>query len=408
MKKQILLFIFLILVLILFNNLIHEFFYSPSMLDSNQLVNKQQVTSQKLFNDTWKIIRDKFYDSSLNVQDWKRWKDHYKGKIKNDADADIAINTMLESLNDPYSRYLNKSNYAEQNTSINSKISGIGANIAAIRGKTYVVSVIDGTPADIAKLKSGDIILKVNNKNVGGMKTTEVVGLVRGPKDSKVKLTILRNNKTIVKTLARKEIKIKTVESSVDKNIGYIKIISFIGETTPSEFVNALQKTSKTKGLIIDLRGNTGGLLPNAVFISNLFINKGTLVSIVGRNGYKNNIYAQDNDYIVKKPMLILVNEGSASASEIFSGALKDYHKAKLIGTRTFGKGMVQKIYPLPNQTGLNLTIAKYLTPAGHDINKKGITPDIEVKETYKDYTKRKDTQLNKAKLIMSEMISKK
>ena len=132
------------------------------------------------------------------------------------------------------------------------------------------------------------------------------------------------------------------------------------------------------------------------------------MVSIVGRNGAKTNIYAQQNDYIVDKPMLILVNGDSASASEIFSGALKDYHKAKLVGTRTFGKGMVQKIFPLPNETGLNLTIAKYLTPSGHDINKKGIAPDIEINENRKDLLSRKDTQLDKAKMILTKIIKEK
>lgn len=407
MKKQILIFILLVFVLLVFNRLLmRNFALNSTLLDTNDLVNTNHISSQKLFDNTWSIIKNNFYDAKLNEQNWNRWKKHYKGKIKTDDDANVAINTMLESLDDPYSRYMDKKNYAEQNTSINSKITGIGVNISSMNGKTVVVSVIEGSPAFFAKIKPGDVILKVNNKKITGLKTSEVADIVRGPENSYVKLTILRNKQKLIFKIKRKEIKIETVKSSVDKNIGYIQILSFIGSTTPEEFVNALEKTDNTDGLIIDLRGNTGGLLPNAVFIANMFINHGKIVSIVGRNGHKKNIYAQDTDFIVEKPILILVDEGSASASEILSGAMKDYHKAKLIGTRTFGKGMVQKIIPMPNETGLNLTIAKYLTPAGHDINKKGISPDIEVKISTKDIINRNDTQLKEAKSIMTKMIT--
>ena len=183
---------------------------------------------------------------------------------------------------------------------------------------------------------------------------------------------------------------------------------SFISAATPNEFLEALENTHDTKGLIIDLRGNTGGLLPNAVFISNLFISKGKIVSIVGRNGYHYDIMAQDTNVNIDKPVIILVDGASASASEIFSGAMKDYHKAKLIGTKTYGKGMVQKIIPMPNETGLNLTVAKYLTPKGNDINKLGINPDIEMPIKQTDILARKDVQLEKAKAVLTGMISAK
>ncbi len=158
--------------------------------------------------------------------------------------------------------------------------------------------------------------------------------------------------------------------------------MSFISSSTPHEFLEALENTDKTEGLIIDIRGNTGGLLPNAVFVTNLFIPRGKIVSIVGRNGFQKDIMAQDNNVNIEKPVIILVDGASASASEIFSGAMKDYRRAKLIGTKTYGKGMVQKIIPMPNETGLNLTIAKYLTPKGKDINKLGIDPDIVLPQT--------------------------
>lgn len=409
MKKQVTIFILLVLALFIFNKfLMDEFLGNSTLVDTDNLLSRERVNSQKLFDRAWLIVKRDFYDSKLNDQHWERWKKHYKGRIQTDEDANVAINTMIESLDDPYSRYLNKNDYAEQNTSISSKITGIGVNISSFGGKTYIVSVIEDTPAFDAKLKSGDIILKVNGKKISGMKTSEVADLVRGEENSVVELVILRKKKLITKKIKRREIKIKTVKSSVDKNIGYIQVITFIGTTTTSEFLEALSKTSNTKGLIIDLRGNTGGLLPNAIFIANMFVDKGNLVSIVGRNGSKRDIYAQDSDYIVDKPTLILVDGASASASEILSGALQDHHKAKLLGTKTFGKGMVQKIIPLPNETGLNLTIAKYLTPAGHDINKKGITPDFVVNLSEKDLINKQDIQLNKAKIILAKMINEK
>ena len=158
--------------------------------------------------------------------------------------------------------------------------------------------------------------------------------------------------------------------------------------------------------MIIDIRGNTGGLLPNAVFVTNLFIPKGKIVSIVGRNNYHYDIMAQDNNVNIEKPVIILVDGASASASEIFSGAMKDYHRAKLIGTKTYGKGMVQKIISMPNETGINLTIAKYLTPKGKDINKQGINPDVILPLKREDIIERKDTQLETAKNMMEQMIS--
>lgn len=407
MKKQIVIFILLVLSLFIFNKfLMGEFISNSAILSTDELVNNKKVTSQELFDQTWQIVKSNFYDPVLNGQSWDRWKKHYSGKIKTDEDAQVAISTMLESLDDPYSRYLDKKSYAEQNTSISSKITGIGVNITSRAGQIVVINVIEGSPAQAEGLKSDDIITKVNGKDIKGIKPSEAANIIRGPENTPVEITVVRKKQSITKKIVRKEIKIETVKSSVDKNIGYIRIISFIGTTTPVEFMNAIQKTNKTDGLIIDLRGNTGGLLPNAVFIANVFIDEGkNLVSIVSRNGYKHNIYAQDTGYVIDKPLLILIDGGSASASEIFSGALKDYHRAKLLGTKTFGKGMVQKIIPMPNQTGLDLTIAKYLTPAGHDINKKGIKPDIEVKLSEKDLYTRNDIQLKKAKVVLSEMI---
>lgn len=380
--------------------------HNPMLNENQKEIDTTRVSAQTLFDKSWSTIRAEYYDPNFNHQKWVRWKNHYQGKIKTEEDAKVAIETMLASLDDPYSRFLTKQEFSEQNTSISSKISGIGVNIVNDAGKIRIISVIEETPAQFADLKPDDVILAIDSKKVSGLSLAEVSNLVKGPANTFVSLDILRNNEKLSKKVIRKEIKIKTVKSNLDKEIGYIQISSFISNSTPNEFLEALENTHDSKGLIIDLRGNTGGLLTNAIFIANLFIDKGKLVSIVGRNGYKYDIMAQDTNFQVEKPIILLVNGSSASASEILSGAMKDYHKAKIIGTKTYGKGMVQKIIPMPNETGLNLTIAKYLTPKGKDINKKGISPDVEVHFTRQDIEQKQDIQLETAKKLMNKIIA--
>lgn len=381
--------------------------HNPMLTSDTQTVDTTKISPQNLYDRTWQIVKNEYYDPNFNHQHWARWKNRYDGKIQTEEDAKVAIDTMLASLDDPYSRFLTKEEFSEQNTSITSKISGIGVNIINDSGKIRIISVIENTPAQFADVHAGDIILAIDGKKVSGLSLAEVSNLVKGPTNTFVSVDILRNNERINKKIIRKEIKIKTVKSYIENNIGYIQISSFISNSTPNEFLEALENTNNTEGLIVDLRGNTGGLLTNAIFVANLFIEKGRLVSIVGRNGYRYDVMARDTDLEIKKPVIVLVNGASASASEILSGALKDYHKAKIIGTRTYGKGMVQKIIPLPNKTGINLTIAKYLTPKGKDINKKGISPDIEVEFTPKDISNRKDVQLETAKHVLEKIIAK-
>ena len=171
------------------------------------MVNKSHISSQRLFDNTWDVIRDNYYDSSMNHQVWKRWKEHYHGKIKTDEDAKVAIDTMLASLDDPYSVFLSKSEYDEQNNSINSKITGIGVNISTISGKTHIINVMEGTPAQFANLLPDDIILSIDGKDISGLSLSEVANLVRGPENTFVQLTILRNKDKLVKKVMRKEIK---------------------------------------------------------------------------------------------------------------------------------------------------------------------------------------------------------
>ena len=405
-NKQVLIFIMSVLILVVFNKVFLSTFTKTNAYFTKQsMINSEEVAPQKLFDRTWRIISKEYYEPTLNQQNWARWKYHYQGKIKTEDDARVAIDSMIASLNEPYTRFMPKKDFEDLTTSITSKIYGIGVNIYSDSGKIVIFNVMPATPADFAQLKQGDIISAVNGKDTNGMNISEVASLVRGPENSIVELTILRNNNKIIKKIKRKEIKIKTVKSSIlDNHIGYIQILSFMSGTTPNEFLEALENTKNTDSLILDLRGNTGGLLNNAVFIADLFLPRGTIVDIIYRNGYKKTIKSQAEMQPIKKPIVVLVNGASASASEILSGALKDYHRATLVGKKTFGKGLVQKVVPLPNETGVNITIARYLTPNGIDINKQGIKPDIEIGNDYEVMINNKnDEQLEKAKDLLND-----
>ena len=238
----------------------------------------------------------------------------------------------------------------------------------------------------------------MNSTSTKGVLLKDVAEMIRGEQGTIVTLTLLRGDKTLVKKIKREEIKIKTVKyKMLDNNIAYIRITSFISAETSNEFTKALFDTRQASGLIVDVRGNYGGLLSNAIYISDMFLDKGNIVSTVNREGKEVDYPAEAGSVFTNIPMVVLVDEASASASEIFSGAMQDNKRAVLVGETTFGKGLVQMITELPDGSGVNLTVAKYLTPAGTDINKKGIKPNYKV--AYKETNSKKelDTQLDKA-----------
>lgn len=404
-KEFILFIIMLTAVYFLYQFIMNSLLIPPSKIDSDELINKNQVSPQELYDKSWNAVRKNYMDGTYNNQDWNRWRYRYKGKLLTDEDARVAIETMVASLDDNYTRFLSKKEYAEQYNSIDAHITGIGVNIMSQAGKTVIYSVIEGTPAEAAGLLADDIVLYVDGISVSGLDISKVAEKIRGPENSLVTLKIKRGSNVLTKKIVRKKIEIKSVEYSVkEDNIGYIRIKSFIGSNTVSEFTHALAELNDTKALIIDLRGNTGGLLTNAVVLANMFLNEGKIVSIVSKNGKRNDISAQVSLGVITKPTVLLVDGASASASEILSGALKDNHKAILVGTRTFGKGLVQQIIPLPNGTGLNVTVAKYLTPNGTDINKKGIEPDYKVEYSLSDLKAKNDVQLKKAEEVINQM----
>ncbi|MDD3150680.1 MAG: S41 family peptidase, partial [Candidatus Gastranaerophilales bacterium] len=274
--------------------------------------------SQKVFLEAWNVIKEQHFDKTQNDQDWSRWKKRYLGKIKTNDDAYLAINSMAESLDDPYTRFLNPKEFKEQNMSIDAKLFGIGVNIAKIKEDIVIVHVIEDTPAQKVRLKNGDIITQVNGINIKGFSLRKVADLVRGNAGSTVNLTVLRNKKKLSIPITREEINIKSVNYKMLNNkYAYIQITSFISQETTDEVKKALIETADAKGIILDLRGNTGGLLPNAILIANMFIENAPIVSIVDRDGHKETIKAGKLSLNQEKPVVVLINKGSASASEI-------------------------------------------------------------------------------------------
>jgi carboxyl-terminal processing protease len=258
---------------------------------------------------------------------------------------------------------------------------------------------MDDTPAARAGMRPNDVITEIEGKSTAGMAIEDAADRIRGEIGTKVTLTVKRGTNLITFKIPRQEIRIKSVftKELEQKSIGYIRLNSFISESALSEMQEAIAKFKKKRGLILDLRGNYGGLLSNAVDISDLFLGSNeVIVSMVDRN-HDRQVFKASGGREVKQPMVILIDGGSASASEILSGALKDHDRATLIGTTTFGKGLVQKINPLSDGSGLNITVSKYFTPEGTDINKKGIAPDLTVKLSEKDILNNRDLQLNAA-----------
>ena len=382
-----------------------------------------------LYQKVWELIRKDYVDQTFNSQDWNIWKERYKGKLKTLDDTHKAIETMLASLGDRYTRFLSKKDFEDETQAINAKLTGVGIQIGLDKSqRLIIIAPIEGTPAYKAGLMPSDEITEINGSSTKGISVEEAATQIKGPVGTKVILTILRGKETFKKTIARAEIPIKAIAKGhsriIRKSIGYIRLNSFISQEASKEMKEALKELSKANGLIVDLRDNPGGLLTNAIEISDMFLNEGVIVSTVDRDGYIQSVHA-DKKLETEKPMVVLVNGNSASASEIFSGALKDNQRAKVVGSTTFGKGLVQGINKLEDGSGVNITIAKYLTPAKVDINQLGIKPDYEIKLTIDDYkaskgpwfsdpnqlpSKRKpddgkDVQLEKGIEVLKEMI---
>lgn len=319
---------------------------------------------------------------------------------------DSAINGVLQSL-DPYSAYMSPELFKEMQTDTRGQFGGLGIEIGMEAGVVKVISPIDDTPAAKAGIKAGDYIVKIGKEQVQGKSLMEAVKLMRGPVGTSIDLTVRRKNvkKPLEFNITRKIIQVQSVSSRViskDKNLGYIRLKSF-NENSDEQFLKLIkkfEKNSKIKGYVLDLRNNPGGLLTQAINITDFFLDDGEIVSTKGRKiSETRKFFARKGDEIKGKPIVVLINNGSASASEIFAGALKDHKRAIILGENSYGKGSVQSIIPLRNGGGMRLTISKYYLPSGKSISEVGVTPDILVEETEKDFkiNSERDNQLNYA-----------
>jgi len=319
---------------------------------------------------------------------------------------DSAINGVLQSL-DPYSAYMSPETFKEMQTDTSGQFGGLGIEIGMEAGVVKVISPIDDTPAAKAGIKAGDYIVKIGEEQVQGKSLMDAVKLMRGPVGSSINLTIRRKKvkKPLEFKITRKIIQVQSVSSEIiskNKNLGYIRLKSF-NENSDKQFLKSLkkfEKNTKIKGYVIDLRNNPGGLLTQAINITDFFLNDGEIVSTKGRNvSETRKFFAKRGDETNGKPVIVLINYGSASASEIFAGALKDHKRAIILGENSYGKGSVQSIIPLRNGGGIRLTISKYYLPSGKSISEVGVTPDIVVEEVGENFKIKsdKDNQLNYA-----------
>ena len=337
---------------------------------------------------------------------FEKIKDDYVDEIDQAEMIESAINGVLQSL-DPYSAYMSPEFFKEMQTDTSGQFGGLGIEIGMESGVVKVISPIDDTPAARAGIKAGDYIVKIGKEQVQGKSLMEAVKLMRGPIDTSIKLTVRRKNvkKPLEFEITRRIIEVKSVSSEIigkDKNLGYIRLKSF-NENSDKQFLKSLkefEKNSNVKGYILDLRNNPGGLLTKAINITDFFLDDGEIVSTKGRNiSETRKFFARKGDEIKGKPVVVLINNGSASASEIFAGALKDHKRAIILGENSYGKGSVQSIIPLRNGGGMRLTISKYYLPSGKSISEVGVTPDILVEETGDDFKIKSDNdnQLNYA-----------
>ena len=366
---------------------------------------------QMLYEQVWKLVNSKYVDHTNNQQDWKRWRNKYDKVINTNEDAYVAIQTMLASLNDPYTKFLDPKEFEEETSSIKGSLKGIGVQIGLREGKLVIIAPIEDTPGEKAGLLAEDEILEIDGQSTKGITIDKAADRIRGEEGTFVTLLIKRKNQeNKLYKIQRAEIEIKSVSTKVpekaqlDDCVGYIRLSSFISKNATSEFESALNQYRNKKGFIIDLRSNPGGLLSNAILISDMFLDGGIIVSTVDRDGYKETTRATKR-YVTDKPIVILINKGSASASEIFSGAMKDNKRALLVGENSFGKGLVQEVNKLMGGSGANITIQKYLTPNGTDINKKGIAPDVTIELTEENIKAKDDVQLKKANELLVQMI---
>ena len=365
------------------------FFFSGLLLSNTIESSVLKSSNKEVIDHVWQIVYRDFLDSEgkFNKSNWIKLRKKLLSKnYPNADDAYIAIREMLNKLNDPYTRFLDPKQFNEMRIDTSGELTGVGIQILkdSESGFLVIVSPIAGSPASESGIQAKDKIISIDNISTKSLDIEGAVKLIRGKKGTKVNLEIMRNGSIFNKTLVRKKIEIKSVTSKINSSrngflVGYLRIKQFNANASKDlKQVILDYETKNVSGYILDLRSNPGGLLDSSIEISRQFIDKGIIVSTLSKNGLKE-VKRANGSALTSKPLVVLVNEGSASASEIVSGAIKDNLRGKLVGKKTFGKGLVQSMRSLVDGSGLTVTVAKYLTPNGIDINKFGIRPDIEV-----------------------------
>jgi len=380
---------------------------------------------KELVDEVWQIIDRQYVDATFNQVDWKAVRDKYlKRSYANQEEAYTAIREMLKQLEDPYTRFMDPEEFKNMQIDTSGQLSGVGIQLAQDEEtkKLMVIAPIEDTPAFKAGVLAKDVITKIDGKSTQGMDVNDAVKLIRGQEGTPVTLTIQRGNQEKDYQLRRARIEIRPVRYSLQNTptgkVGYIRLNQFSANAA-EEMRDAIKdlETQRVTGYILDLRSNPGGLLYSSIEIARMWLPEGTIVSTVDRQGETDRQQA-NNRALTNKPMVVLVDGGSASASEILSGALQDNKRAVLVGTKTFGKGLVQSVRGLGDGSGMAVTIAHYLTPEGRDINKLGITPNVVVeltdaqrKELQQDRTKigtAADAQYAKAVDVLKQEIASK
>ncbi len=361
-----------------------------------------KVQPSEIYHRAWQLVKDNYYDPSFNGVNWKELEHKFDSKMDTVDDAHKYIKVMLKSLNDPYTRFLDVKAFQDENDAIDAKIVGIGITLSQTKDKSklLITRTIEEGPAEQAGVKAGDEIVAIDNSNAVGITPEQAAEKIRGQEGTPVCLSVRRENDVKKFPIVRRQINIKAVSAKMlDNNIGLITLSTFISNDAAREFRQALKKLSKADGLIIDLRDNPGGLLSNALEIADMLLERPdqTIVSTISRHGKHPDVAS--GTPLTHQPIVVLVDEESASASEILAAALQDNQRAKLIGNKTYGKGLVQEINKLPGGAAVHITVSRYLTPSGHDINKIGVQPDLLV-------TKNKDEQMDAAKELMIKTIA--
>ena len=399
-------------------------FFLYGLLFSNTIESSVLRNSNKeVIDHVWQIVYRDFLDSDgkFNKSNWIKLRKKLLSKnYPNADDAYLAIREMLDNLNDPYTRFLDPKQFNEMRIDTSGELTGVGIQILkdSDSGFLIIVSPIAGSPAFESGIKAKDKIISIDNISTKSLDIEGAVKLIRGKKGTKVNLEIMRNGTIFNKILVRKKIEIKSVTSRLNSSkngflIGYVRIKQFNANASKDlKKVILDYETKNVFGYILDLRSNPGGLLDSSIEISRQFIDKGIIVSTLSKNGLRE-VKRANGSALTSKPLVVLVNEGSASASEIVSGAIRDNRRGKLVGKKTFGKGLVQSMRSLVDGSGLTVTVAKYLTPNGIDINKFGITPDIEVNMNInpllqKHIGTRKDKQYKAAENVLLKLIEDK